>query len=193
MPWSDRTRDSVLMISSTHPMQQKCPTTRVRHVGWGATYRRDWVPPCGTFGLPLSRTDWQAMPSPSDADTIWNRAAIEGGGTSPAPGDIALAALLRFHSLAMSGGVLDAIERLTEAQVGEAVQGFRWFGLDEAATFLGADAEQWRSAEHTPEVEDAMEASFDADYSVAIPSDATIASAFEEHLSDDPLTFAPVS
>ena len=74
---------------------------------------------------------------------------MKGGGASPAPGDIALAALLRFHSSAMSGGVLDALERLTEAQVGEAVQGFRWFGLDEAATFLEAAFEQWRSA-NTP-------------------------------------------
>ena len=165
-------------------------TERAEARGQGSGIRRNAF---GTFGLPPSRTNWQAMPSPSDADTIWNRAAMEGGGASPAPGDIALAALLRFHSSAMSGGVLDALERLTEAQVGQAVQGFRWFGLDEAATFLEAAFEQWRSAEHTPEVEDAMEAQFDADYSLAISSDATIAAAFGEHFSDDPLAFAPVS
>lgn len=133
------------------------------------------------------------MTPPSDADTVWNRAAMGGGGASPAPGDIALAALLRFHSLAMSGGVLDALERLTEAQVGEAAQGFRWFGLEAAATFLESAFEQWRSGEHSHEIEETMEAQFDADYSVAIPSDGTIASAFGERFSDNPLNFAPVS
>ena len=36
----------------------------------------------------------------SDADKVWNRAAMQGGGDSPGPGDRALASLLLLHGLA---------------------------------------------------------------------------------------------
>jgi hypothetical protein len=139
------------------------------------------------------RPDWLAMTALSDADLIWNRAAAESGGPSPGPGDAALSAVLRFHSLAMSGGVLDALECLSRVQIGEAVQGFRWFGLDEAASFLEAAFDQWQSADRTPEVEVAMEAEFDPGYSMPIPSDDTIATAFRGRYAEDPLAFAPAS
>lgn len=44
------------------------------------------------------------------ADLIWNRAALEGGGASPGPGDFTLADALAFHGLVMNGGALDAAE-----------------------------------------------------------------------------------
>jgi hypothetical protein len=128
----------------------------------------------------------------SDADMIWNRAAMGSGGPSPAPGDIALSAVLRFHGLAMSGGVLNTPERLSHIQVGEAVQGFRWFGLDDAATFLESAIEQLQSSDQSPEAEEAIEAQFDSGYSIPISKDQTIASAFRERYSTDPLSFAPV-
>src|SRR6266702_1852811 len=37
-----------------------------------------------------------------EADLIWNRAALDDGGASPGAGDMALAAVLAFHGLAMS-------------------------------------------------------------------------------------------
>jgi hypothetical protein len=45
------------------------------------------------------------------ADLIWNRAALEHGGTAPGIGDRALADVLSFHGLAMNSGVLEAVER----------------------------------------------------------------------------------
>ena len=145
--------------------------------------------------LPVShsgQTGW-SMTALSDAELIWNRAAVESGGPSPGPGDAALSAVLRFHSLAMSGGVLDALECLSRVQIGEAVQGSRWFGLDEAASFLEAAFDQWQSADRTPEVEVAMEVEFDPGYSMPIPSDDTIATAFRGRYAEDPLAFAPAS
>jgi hypothetical protein len=49
------------------------------------------------------------------ADAIWNGAGLEIGGPEPRPGDTALSAVLRLHSHAMCGGLLDAVERLTDA------------------------------------------------------------------------------
>jgi len=43
---------------------------------------------------------------------------------------------------------------------------------------LEAAFDQWQSADRTPEVEVAMEAEFDLGYSIPIPSDDTIATAF---------------
>jgi hypothetical protein len=52
------------------------------------------------------------QPAPADpADVIWNRAALDAGGPCPRHGDAALSAVLGLHGLAMSGGLLDAVER----------------------------------------------------------------------------------
>jgi hypothetical protein len=67
------------------------------------------------------------------ADLIWHRAAIESGGTSPGPGDVALADALAFHGLAMSGGMLDAVERASAEDLANAGAGFRWLGLESVA------------------------------------------------------------
>jgi hypothetical protein len=63
------------------------------------------------------------------ADVIWNRAALENGGPHPRAGDTALSAVLRPHGLAMSGGLLDAVEQLTEAQLDAAETGYGWLRL----------------------------------------------------------------
>src|SRR6478672_11086282 len=55
------------------------------------------------------------QPGPADlGDAIWNRAALHGGGSRPRYGDAALSAVLRLHNLVMSGGLLDAVERLAD-------------------------------------------------------------------------------
>jgi uncharacterized protein YpuA (DUF1002 family) len=55
------------------------------------------------------------------------------GGPAPSSGDAALAAALSLHNLAMSGGLVDAIERLGRAELDAAESGYRWLGLDTAA------------------------------------------------------------
>jgi hypothetical protein len=130
------------------------------------------------------------VPQLPDADIIWNRAAMEDGGRAPSEGDSALAAVLEFHSLAMSGGVLDAIERLAPDHFHRAAVGFRWFGLDAAASFLDGAAEMWRSADENSEMEE-LEFEFDDGYSSLIPDDATLVAAFHDRLVAQPTAFSP--
>ena len=69
----------------------------------------------------------------SRQDKIWNRACLESGGPSPAAGDQALASLLLAHGLAMNGGVVHALECLSQAELAAAVAGFDYFDLAEAS------------------------------------------------------------
>lgn len=78
----------------------------------------------------------------SEADRVWNRAAMERGGTQPRKGDVALAALLSLHSLAMNGGLLHAIERHSHDEIEQAVSGFRYFDLNDAAEVVVSIAQQ---------------------------------------------------
>lgn len=70
------------------------------------------------------------------ADKIWNRAATSNGGTAPRMGDAALSSVLDLHNLAMSGGLVDAVERLTAEQLEAAQAGNRWLRLEPAAEVI---------------------------------------------------------
>jgi hypothetical protein len=70
------------------------------------------------------------------ATTIWNRALTDYRGPSPAAGDDALAAMLHAHGLVMNGGVLHAVEVMSEAQLAAAKSGYRFLGLDPVADLL---------------------------------------------------------
>src|SRR5580765_619631 len=72
------------------------------------------------------------------ADSIWSRAALESGGPTPGPGDQALAAALRLHSSAMSGGVLDAVENMTDEELDAAEAGYRWLHVPAASEAIAA-------------------------------------------------------
>jgi hypothetical protein len=59
-------------------------------------------------------------------EDIWNRAAMDDGGSTPRAGDVALAALLRLHSRAMSSGLLDAVmDGLDAEEIEAALAGYR--------------------------------------------------------------------
>lgn len=117
----------------------------------------------------------------SEADRVWNRAAMERGGEHPRQGDTALAALLSLHNLAMSGGLLDAIGRHSPEQIDEAVSGFRYFGLDDAAAVVLSIVEQAASVDMDAEPEAAgrLEAEADGRYDSAVPQDSTLVAHFE--------------
>jgi len=71
----------------------------------------------------------------TDADMIWNRAC----GDDPLralPGDRALVDLLYAHGLAMNGGVLHAVECMTVEEQFDAEAGYRYYGLEGAASLL---------------------------------------------------------
>ncbi|WP_406830504.1 hypothetical protein ABEG17_00290 [Pedococcus sp. KACC 23699] len=126
-----------------------------------------------------------------DADEIWNR-ATRGGGNAPREGDIALAASLAFHGLAMNGGVLHAFEVLSEEELSRARNGFVWLALPEVARFMEDTAQQIGDTDMEDEdAADALEESADDSYEHALPSDQALEDAFRRQLAERPEAFHP--
>ena len=130
----------------------------------------------------------------TDEITIWNRAAMEGGGTSPRAGDRALVDLLQFHNVSMDGGVLHGYEVRSEAEIAAAIAGYRYFALDGAAA-----AVEWLVAEASTvdlesdeEAAERLELEGEERYAKAVPADATLVAAFENRYRKEPEAFAPV-
>jgi hypothetical protein len=114
---------------------------------------------------------------------------MERGGWQPRKGDAALSALLSIHSLAMSGGLLDAIERHSHEEIEEALSGFRYFGLDDAAAVVVSIAEQAAGVDIDTEQ---LEAEANDRYAVAVPDDETLAARFERVFRERRDDFAPL-
>ena len=72
----------------------------------------------------------------SDADHVWNRATRWDGPAPTAPGDRALAALLRVDGQIMNGGLESALEYIEPEDVAAAADGFAFFGRNDLADLL---------------------------------------------------------
>ena len=123
----------------------------------------------------------------SDADKVWNRAAMQGGGDSPGPGDRALASLLLLHGLAMNGGIHHAIDCLIPEELTAAIAGFSYFDFDEMAEWLKNAPNdpllrEWTESTETPAI---------FRYAEYIPDDALLTTRFEAIYNDRALDFAP--
>jgi hypothetical protein len=125
------------------------------------------------------------------ADLIWNRAALEKGGATPDVGDRALADMLAFHGLVMSGGVLDAIEQTSEPDLARIGAAFRWFGLESVVNLL-APVHRDIQAGALDELDraEALELAADRDYQAILPSDEALQTVLRGRLDDDPSAFA---
>jgi hypothetical protein len=124
----------------------------------------------------------------TSADRVWNRAALEGGGDSPGPGDRALASLLRVHGLVMNGGVHHAIESTDPAELVTAADGYAFFGCDDVAAFFrGAAADPVLSI-WTDDAEDAA----NRRYAEMVPDDSYLFARFEEAYRERGDQFAPL-
>ena len=119
-------------------------------------------------------------------DQIWNRAAMEGGGISPGPGDHALASLLLVHGLAMNGGIHHAIDCVAPGELSAAIDGFSYFGLEVMAQWLRGAPRDRLLKEWTAEAEKSAASR----YAKLIPSDAFLAERFEAVYRDRPSEFA---
>ena len=119
----------------------------------------------------------------SRQDEIWNRACLERGGPAPREGDLALASLLQAHGLIMNGGVLHALEVLSQAERESAIAGYRYFGLVAAANVLAQSYADTDEAEHES----------NSAYSLAIGNDEVLAHAFRVQLLARPDVFAPLN
>ncbi len=131
----------------------------------------------------------------TEADKVWNRACGQGECLSPRPGDSALAALIKVHSLAMNGGVLHALETCSEEQLVTAAGGYRYFGLDGAASMVEAALAELRGiqsqGDDLRELE-RLEIALDERYATHVPDDRTLTIAFERIFELRRTDFQPV-
>jgi hypothetical protein len=126
--------------------------------------------------MPIMNADTQAI--------IWNRAAMDGGGPAPGPGDTALSAVLRLHNMIMSGGLDHALDVPTPEDFASAAAGFRYLQLSNVADLF----EQAQGAPGDDLLEE-----LDARYNALIPRDQVIGDQFEALLQQRPDDFAPAS
>ena len=125
----------------------------------------------------------------SDADLIWNRACLTKLDEAALRGDRALAAVIRFHSMAMNGGVLHAFEALQPPGRAAAKSGYRFFGFHDVAELIS----DMGSAPTAFEISELQEASFEARYAKSVPGDELLAKRFEEYFETHKSDFAPLS
>lgn len=129
--------------------------------------------------------------SMTNADLTWNRACLEfeDGGAEPRTGDVALSAVLRFHGLAMNGGVLHAVECLAPDELAAAMSGYRYYGLVGILPIVEA-------AQNVPDDDDEadeLEGRLDAKYAATVSDgDAALLRRFREHYAAHPDQYAPV-
>jgi hypothetical protein len=136
-----------------------------------------------------SRAPCQDVPVDA-ADLIWNRAALESGGASPGPGDLALADALAFHGLVMNGGVLDAAERLSAEDHAKVAAAYRWLGLEAVADLMASVRRDLESGVlDDADRAEALELDADRRYTAILQSDEALEAAFRRRLNDDPAAF----
>jgi hypothetical protein len=123
----------------------------------------------------------------NSADRVWNRAALENGGTNPRPGDEALRDLLLAHGMAMNGSVFHCVEALPKAELDAAIAGYHYFGCPRVATLL-------LRATRVPDPlsEDDLSDQFDLEYGQLIPSDQVLIDLFNDRFAERPGDFAPL-
>ena len=127
----------------------------------------------------------------SQADLVWNRAAMEHW-EPVRRGDSALAALLRAHGMVCNGGVFHCIETHSSAELEQGCAGFRFFGLAEVAALLEEAASKvTREAARAGDYDEELEFEFDGRYGELIPDDNTIVRRFEARFASHPEDFAP--
>jgi hypothetical protein len=119
---------------------------------------------------------------------VWNRAALDRGGSHPGVGDKALAHLLVIHGLIMNGGLWHVLDARSEEEIGRGIEAFRYFGLDGVAELL---AEALLLYQQETEDEEPIE-QLNAKYDQLIPSDEYLVGAFERRFSKAPQDFAPL-
>ena len=135
----------------------------------------------------------------SDADRVWNRAAMAAGIIREPAGDRSLSAMLLAHGMAMNGGVLHVYEVLTPAELSAAIEGYRYFGHEQAAELL----ERHREAGAlmlADDIDDEQEAELEAiglaadkEYARCIADDSALAEPFESHYQRHPEEYADLA
>lgn len=121
-------------------------------------------------------------------DKIWNRACM-GPDLASAPGDSALEAMISFHSVAMNGGVLHAIECFNAEELEKVKAGYIYFGLRSIAELISAAQVSLQDGAELAALAEVL----DHKYSVEIPDDGMLVRAFEAHYKRNRDSYAPLA
>lgn len=117
-----------------------------------------------------------------DIDAIWNR-ALAMDFEPHLPGDSALQAMLWFHNLTMSGGVLHAIEQRDDDSMNIIEVGYRRFGLEGVAELIASTRREIGSGALDDDGRaEALELGSDDRYGQLIPSDAVMEDAVRRNV-----------
>ena len=93
----------------------------------------------------------------------------------------------------MSGGLLDAIERLTGSELDAAESGYTWLGHLDAAQVIAFVRDQVRAgALESDDRAERLEHGADQRYADVIPADATLYGAFRRRIAEEPSAFADI-
>ena len=92
----------------------------------------------------------------------------------------------------MSGGLVDAVERLADQQLDGAEAGYAWLGLEAAAEVVRfVRGEVAGGSLDDPARAHALESEADRRYAELVPADAALVAAFTTRLAELPEAFAP--
>ena len=122
----------------------------------------------------------------TEADMVWNRACGEDP-LRALPGDRALADLLHAHGLVMNGGMLHAVECMTDDEDSDTKAGYRYFGLGDVASLLVRAKGIYDTADDLGSHEQQL----DGEY-IQLASDSSLSERFEQQLKSRPSDFAPL-
>jgi hypothetical protein len=96
--------------------------------------------------------------------------------------------------MAMNGGVVHAVEGLTADELARAIEGYRFFGLDEVADLVAHVARQ--ASDVDPDDVDAaerLELESNERFYALVRDDEAVAEAFRAHFHEHPEAYAPVA
>ncbi len=126
----------------------------------------------------------------SRADRIWNRACgyYDGEVTERYEGDLALRALLSLHGPTMNGGVFHPFDVLSQDELEEAIDAYRYYGLDAVADLF----DRARSLIESVRELGSFEKIVDEEYLTHVPNEQTLDQVFQRHLSEHPDLYAPL-
>jgi hypothetical protein len=94
----------------------------------------------------------------------------------------------------MNGGLLHSVENHSQGQIEQAIAGYRYFGLDDAAAVVESVARRAASLDLDADDDSAerLEVHADESYAAVVPDDATLAASFEQLYEQRPEAFSPL-
>ncbi len=102
---------------------------------------------------------------------------------------------MSLHNVAMNGGLLHSVEHHSDDEIARAIAGYRYFGLDDAASVIEWVQREAARVDVNVDLEAAERVEFEADsrYADVVADDDVLFRRFESRLADEPGAFAPLT